>query len=296
VGVTRHRLFPVRGNLSTDDVPELTLVSLQTMLEEWSGRTDIYLHDLNWISLYWINFRMVDRFRVGRVFLAGDAAHVHSSAGGQGLNTGVQDAYNLGWKLGAVLAGAPEELLDTYEAERLPIAADLLSITTMWHYQDFRPSTGQQCGSSPDLYQLTLNYRGGPLAGTRGTQRSIQAGDRAPDAPCQDATGAPVHLFDAFRGSHFTLLAFGHSNAATVTELNKQYTTSVHAYAVVCRGERMDSVSIIDTDRHAHRSYAIDPTSQTGALVLIRPDGYLGLYDAGSIHQVHDYLRHVVAG
>jgi 2-polyprenyl-6-methoxyphenol hydroxylase-like FAD-dependent oxidoreductase len=83
-------------NLSTDDVPELTLVFLQKMLEERSGRADIHLHDLNWISSHLINFRMVDRFRVGRVFLAGDAAHVHSSAGGQGLNTGVQDAYNLG--------------------------------------------------------------------------------------------------------------------------------------------------------------------------------------------------------
>ena len=64
---------------------------------------------------------MVDRYRVGRVLLAGDAAHVHSPAGGQGMNTGIQDAYNLGWKLAFVMGGAPDWVLDTYEEERLPV-------------------------------------------------------------------------------------------------------------------------------------------------------------------------------
>src|ERR1700735_5094648 len=84
------------------------------------------------------NIRMVDRYRVGRIFLAGDAAHVHSPVGGQGMNTGIQDAYNLGWKLSAVLAGAADSLLDTYEEERLPIAAWLLGATTKLHRQVFQ--------------------------------------------------------------------------------------------------------------------------------------------------------------
>jgi 2-polyprenyl-6-methoxyphenol hydroxylase-like FAD-dependent oxidoreductase len=82
-----------------------------------------------WSSIYQPAVRMVGRYRVGRVLLAGDAAHVHPPAGGQGLNTGVQDAYNLGWKLAHVARGGPDALLDTYEAERLPVAAAVLGLS-----------------------------------------------------------------------------------------------------------------------------------------------------------------------
>jgi len=291
-------------NMTAADAPALTLGALQAMMEERSGRTDIRLHDLNWISLYRVNARMAERFRVGRVFLAGDAAHTHSSAGGQGLNTSVQDAYNLGWKLGAVLAGAPQDLLDTYEAERMPIAADLLGLTTAWHRQDFggpateeRPA-GEQRGSSPAIYQLTLTYRGGPLArDERDTPLGVQAGDRAPDAPCRDATGAPMRLFDLFRGPHVTLLAFGQGAGSTVAAINARYAPSVHAYAVVRPHEHTDDDSIIDTDGHAHHGYAVDPTSKAGTLILVRPDGYLGLIsDQRSAGRVDDYLRRIVSG
>jgi 2-polyprenyl-6-methoxyphenol hydroxylase-like FAD-dependent oxidoreductase len=77
-----------------------------------------------------MNARLADRYRVGRVFLAGDAAHIHPPTGGQGLNTSVQDSYNLSWKLAAVLGGAPEKLLATYEEERRPIAAGMLGLAT----------------------------------------------------------------------------------------------------------------------------------------------------------------------
>ncbi|MFT9092384.1 MAG: FAD-dependent monooxygenase, partial [Gluconacetobacter sp.] len=73
---------------------------------------------------------MADRYRVGQVFLVGDAAHIHPPTGGQGLNTSVQDAYNLGWKLAAVLGGAPAALLETYEEERRPGAAGMLGLAT----------------------------------------------------------------------------------------------------------------------------------------------------------------------
>ncbi len=76
---------------------------------------------IGWQSIYKPNVRMVDRYRVGHVFLAGDAAHVHPPAGGQGLNTGVQDAFNLGWKLAHVARGGPDSLLDSYETERFPL-------------------------------------------------------------------------------------------------------------------------------------------------------------------------------
>ena len=77
-----------------------------------------------------MNARLADRYRVGRVFLVGDAAHTHPPTGGQGLNTSVQDAYNLAWKLGAVTRGAADALLDTYEAERRPVAQAMLGLAT----------------------------------------------------------------------------------------------------------------------------------------------------------------------
>jgi 2-polyprenyl-6-methoxyphenol hydroxylase-like FAD-dependent oxidoreductase len=82
------------------------------------------MHDPRWISRFHSDERQVPRYRAGRVFLAGDAAHVHSPAGGMGMNTSIQDSANLGWKLAAVLRGqAPDGLLDTYHAERHPVGA-----------------------------------------------------------------------------------------------------------------------------------------------------------------------------
>ena len=174
-----------------DEEPELTLEALRELADETTGGMAIRLHDLTWISLYRPNIRMVDRFRVGRVFLAGDAAHVHSPAGGQGLNTGIQDAYNLGWKL----ATGSDELLDSYEEERLPVAAGVLGISTRLHN-----SRSQRRG--PETQQLGISYRGSSLA-AEPWDGPLQPGDRAPDGLLPDGT----RLFDAFRGPHFTLLA-----------------------------------------------------------------------------------------
>src|SRR5580658_4923086 len=99
------------------------------MVAERIGR-DIVIRSVVWASAYSMNARLADRYRVGPVFLIGDAAHIHPPTGGQGLNTSVQDAYNLGWTLGAVVAGAPDALLDSYEEERPPTAASMLGLTT----------------------------------------------------------------------------------------------------------------------------------------------------------------------
>lgn len=107
--------------------------SLAPTLEEFrrqlraTGGTDFGVHSPRWLSLFGDATRQAERYRVDRVLLAGDAAHVHPPVGGQGLNLGVQDAFNLGWKLAAEVAGwAPPDLLDSYEAERRPVAADVL--------------------------------------------------------------------------------------------------------------------------------------------------------------------------
>ena len=92
--------------------------------------TDFGVHSPRWLSRFGDATRLAERYRVGRVLLAGDAAHIHPPTGGQGLNLGVQDAFNLGWKLAAQIRGwAPETLLDTYQAERHPVAEDVLDNT-----------------------------------------------------------------------------------------------------------------------------------------------------------------------
>jgi 2-polyprenyl-6-methoxyphenol hydroxylase-like FAD-dependent oxidoreductase len=204
--------FQFQAQVTADEPDKPTLERFQQIVDERTGRSDIRLYDATWLSLYRANVRMVDRYRVERVFLAGDAAHVHSPAGGQGMNTGIQDAYNLGWKLGQVWSGAPSGLLDTYEEERLPVAASLLGITTKLHRQVLGGNlSGPQRG--PETLQLGINYRGHSLAHDESNSAAnVHAGDRAPDAPCSNPDGTSTRLFDAFRGTHFTLLAFGPSS------------------------------------------------------------------------------------
>ena len=92
--------------------------------------SDFGVHSPRWITRFGDATRLAERYRAGRVLLAGDAAHVHPPIGGQGLNLGIQDAFNLGWKLAAEVNGwAPDGLLDSYQTERHPVAADVLNTT-----------------------------------------------------------------------------------------------------------------------------------------------------------------------
>jgi 2-polyprenyl-6-methoxyphenol hydroxylase-like FAD-dependent oxidoreductase len=117
---------PGGGEVSHDPYARVGLPDIQRWFDDLFA-VDATVTDVTWAALFRIHSRMTPRFRVGNVFLVGDAAHVHSPAGGQGMNLGIGDAVNLGWKLGLVAAGrAHERLLDSYEAERLPVARDVL--------------------------------------------------------------------------------------------------------------------------------------------------------------------------
>ncbi|MFB7669786.1 FAD-dependent monooxygenase [Kitasatospora purpeofusca] len=233
---------------------------------------------VHWASGFRPRTALAERFREGRVFLAGDAAHIHSPAGGQGLNTSVQDAYNLGWKLGQVLRhGADEALLDSYEEERLPIAAEVLEISTRLHRAGGTGAGGLRRG--PRTEQLGLGYEDGPLtveARPGLAEDALRAGERAPDAPLDDTandgaggtangtaggtansgansaadsgTGEARRLFDLFRGPHVTVLAVGRA----LPELP----AGVH-------GHRIDG--------------GITERVYGPGLFVVRPDGYLGL-------------------
>lgn len=233
-----------------------TLPGLQDALDAVSLRTDIRLRELTWATVWRSNVRMAQRFRAGRAFLAGDAAHVHPPTGGQGLNTGVQDAYNLGWKLATVLTGGCEELLDSYQAERLPIASRVLGISTDLLDKTLRGSD-DAFERGEQTQQLDLSYRSGPLTLDDGCSTILAAGDRAPDAPCLRANGDPVRLFALFAGPHWTLLRFG----PNAPRLNHE---SIRSHQI--------GTDILDRDRHIERAYDL----KDGGAVLVRPDGYIG--------------------
>ncbi|MEV7603117.1 FAD-dependent monooxygenase [Kitasatospora sp. NPDC089797] len=174
--------------------------SIRALVAERTHLTADQVAGVGWTSEFRPRAALADRFREGRVFLAGDAAHVHSPAGAQGLNTSVQDAYNLGWKLAAVLSGrADRALLDSYQEERRANAEAMLKLSTGVHRGEVR--------RGPATQQLGLGYRESALAvETRADlpADALRAGDRAPDG-----RRGGIRLFDAFRGPHWTLLAVG---------------------------------------------------------------------------------------
>jgi 2-polyprenyl-6-methoxyphenol hydroxylase-like FAD-dependent oxidoreductase len=198
-----------------------------------------------------LNVRMVDDYRVGRVFLAGDAAHVHSPAGGQGMNTGISDAVNLGWKLAAVIAGrADGSLLDTYAAERLPVAAGVLGLSGELTGRQFWARTPDQVR---DTQGFTTTYRGGPLA-VSDPGPGPRPGDRAPNAPLV-VDGAATDLFAVRRATEWTALAFGGTAPAPDVPGPVQV---LDADAVAADGTLRDAYAATD-----------------GELVVIRPDGFV---------------------
>jgi 2-polyprenyl-6-methoxyphenol hydroxylase-like FAD-dependent oxidoreductase len=274
------------------DAPEPSLTTFQGIADEITGGLPIRLSDLTWASRFTTSERIVERYRTGRVFLAGDAAHVYSPAGGQGMTTGVQDAYNLGWKLAAALGGAPDPLLDTYEAERRPIAQralidsghrfDQVLTTTQDPHAD--PRRIWKTVNNRETSQLGITYRGGPLAPeTEPGTTTLRPGDRAPDSICADPdSGTDIRLFDLFRGPHWTVLVFADTDAGDVpTQLHG---SDVRTWVIDDRAHG----ALRDKGNTTRAAYGVTgPTA-----FLIRPDGYVGAIAAsGDANTVLDTFR-----
>jgi 2-polyprenyl-6-methoxyphenol hydroxylase-like FAD-dependent oxidoreductase len=266
-------LFQLQAPLLDGSDPTPDTAGVHALFAARAG-VELDLGEVVWASVWRANIRMVDRYRVGRVLLAGDAAHVHSPAGGQGLNTSIQDAYNLGWKLAGVLSGAPEPLLDSYQDERLPVAAGVLGVTTALHDKGVAGDGDALRRDDPELAQLTLGYPDSPLsvtdldlpAGGQLPDAPVRAGGRAPDAPCHDADGTPVRLFQVFAGPHATVLAFGTGPVPAPRD-------GLAVRRVVRPGAAAPD-ALVDTGGHAHAGYGAHPDRPL--LVLVRPDGYVG--------------------
>jgi len=253
-----------------------SLAGFRRLFAQHTGLPADRLTEATLLSTYRVNERMAARYRVGRVLLAGDAAHVHSIAGGLGMNTGIQDAYNLGWKLARVAAGlAGPALLDTYEEERLPVAAQVLDISAERLRATLeairKPGGGLDSAVGPGTDGLAGGYRWSSLAASPRATPRLRAGDRAPDAPCLDAaTGEPRRLFDVFAGPHFTLLGFGAGTAGALRDAAAAL-DDLRAYGVDAGGPS----GLTDHEGHARAAYGIGPDDDL--LVLVRPDNHVGL-------------------
>lgn len=246
--------FQLQAPVPMEGDVDLGMQGLAAMIAQRSGRADIVVREVLWASAYQMNARLADRYRVNRVFLAGDAAHIHPPTGGQGLNTSVQDAYNLGWKLAAVLGGAPEALLDTYEEERRPIAGEMLGLST--RLLDAANRGDMRRGR--EVHQLDLGYAGSSLAMKNSTRDDgVLAGDRAPDAPIRGAAGQQTRLFELFRGPHWTLLGYNARDAVAA-----RANLRIHHIGA----------EFTDEAGHVKDTYGVG----SGDWVLVRPDGYVG--------------------
>jgi 2-polyprenyl-6-methoxyphenol hydroxylase-like FAD-dependent oxidoreductase len=221
MGGKRFRFMATDPDGLTGDSEEPTLADIQALYDR-TVHVPAELYDLNWSSRFRINSRHMDRLRQGRVFFGGDSAHVHSPAGGQGMNAGIQDMVNLSWKLAMVLGGAAKpELLDTYESERLPVIRALVGMTeratTVFNSTNpvvhaaltriaplLLSSAKVQGKAAPRLGQISTTYRARRLAKHGGSLGKLHAGDRVPDVAL-----AHGRLYDLLDTSTLTLFVSG---------------------------------------------------------------------------------------
>lgn len=236
-----------------------TFADVQPTLEAVEG---VRVRDVSWFSTYRVHHRVAERFRQERAFLLGDAGHVHSPVGGQGMNTGLGDAVNLGWKLAAVLRGnAPEALLASYEAERIPFARQLVATTDRAFTLVTSPSalaSFVRTQLAPRLLPLALRlgwvrrlffrtasqigiaYPQSPLS--QGHASSVQGGMRLPWAPGR---------YDVLRQPGWQVLSVGPAQEALTAWCGQQQ-LPLHTGAAA-------------------------PGEAAGMVYLVRPDGYVGL-------------------
>lgn len=250
-------LFQIQAPVPLEGEVDLSAAGLTTMVAERTGRDDLRVESVSWASAYNMSARLADRYRDGRVFLVGDAAHVHPPTGGQGLNTSVQDAYNLGWKLASAVAGASDAILESYEEERRPVAADMLGLSTRLLEASRRGDNRR----GREARQLDIGYPESSLALEAPARTvGVRAGDRAPDAPVRGEAGQPTRLFQLYTGTHWTLLGYGAARAS----VSPRPQLRIHVLG--------PGGDVVDEDGHFADAYAVSD----GDWVLVRPDGYIG--------------------
>ncbi len=270
------------------EAEKLTLDDIQAIVRGRFG-ADVPLYDPVWISPFGINTRMAPTMHRGRIFLAGDAAHVHSPVGGQGMNTGIQDVLNLTWKLSLVLRGAAKpELLDSYNAERHANARRLLArigpatkMASLRHpvaieVRNWLIHLLGELGLSHAMPRivsmLDVAYPDSPIvseAHARWLSRGPHAGDRAPDTDGLLCAGhpEPQRLFTIWSGNDRHQLLHFAANGAALFPTSSLYSVT----RIVREGTPRDGV-IVDTEGHAQEAYSV---GKPGPCFLVRPDGVI---------------------
>ncbi len=278
-------VFPLKGagrarligtvKLEGDEAPTRAL-TWQDVSAHPLKRLRFDVQEVNWFSTYRVHHRVAARFREGRAFLLGDAAHIHSPVGGQGMNTGIGDAFNLGWKLAAVVQGrAPATLLDTYEPERIAFANLLVDTTD----RAFTVATSPGAVARwvrlnvvprlmPPLFtfeamrrfmfrtisQIRIAYPQSALS--VGKAGRIRAGDRLPWISADPTDPASSDNFAPLSSLQWQAHVYGEP-AAAVTTLCTERSLPLHAFPWTAAAQRAGLAR--------------------NALYLIRPDGYVGL-------------------
>ncbi|KAJ7580183.1 FAD binding domain-containing protein [Mycena floridula] len=274
-----------------------------------TGRHDVEFGELVTISLWKPNIRMVDSFGKGRVFIAGDAAHVHSPTGGQGLNSGLQDSFNLGWKMALVEKGlAPQSLLDSYNSERLPVIAAMLNKTTLLLDKISTVKDGSNVSRGKEFKQLGVNYRGSSIVVDEFASGDdvfdpygvfmveggpLRAGDRAPDAPAllNIAESKITSLFDTFGTSYHSILIFSDDIKVQedVLQVLEKYSAETFRLVVIGKESIGQIISLRDTEGRAAIAY--NPEGRC-MIVVVRPDGVVGAI-VGGLDGLLEYLKRV---
>jgi 2-polyprenyl-6-methoxyphenol hydroxylase-like FAD-dependent oxidoreductase len=270
------------------------------------GPAGMSLSDPSLLATFRTCRRSTRRLRSGRVLVAGDAAHIHSPAGGQGMNIGLQDAFNLGWKLALVAQGqAPAALLDSYAAERVPIAHGVLAFShglvrtfqvssprRRWVRDRALPAVmavpAVQRRYLQRISQLSHNYRNGPLAPPN-AGRGLAPGDRLPVVCGLVRDAQPCTTLDLLASPLHTLLVLagdppGTASArAAIARLNR-WDHIVHTIRIDDRG------GVGDPGSRAHQRYH----ALAGRLLLVRPDGYIAATaPLTRPEDLENYLRHI---
>ncbi|MGV8872569.1 MAG: FAD-dependent oxidoreductase [Rhodococcus sp. (in: high G+C Gram-positive bacteria)] len=272
-GEGQYIVVPLGGNryrVQTDQMDPgafttPTVTQMQTLFDRYTGHTGV-LSDPTWRSAFRVHRRQVVAYRDRRVFLAGDSAHIHTPAGGQGLNTGIQDGINLGWKL-AHVAGRQSgaALLDTYEEERHPIAAEVLRLTETLARQPHRLGSfapADMARTANVVSQCAITYRDGPLAqhSSPGERSGLQSGDRLPDVRIGER-----RLHELLRERRVLVVVVGPT--ADTSDWDDRFDVQVvAAHPGTPGGDELVSALGLEN-----------------GVVVIRPDGYLGALVPGDI-------------
>lgn len=247
--------------------------------------------NLRWSSIFRIKHGIVDRYRSGRVFVAGDAAHLHPPAGGQGMNTGIQDAWNLGWKLDLALRGlAAPGLLESYEAERRPAGKAIVDRAVRVAFTDEMDMDDEREQFMTEM-QMNLTYAGSPIVGESidglPEPRGPRPGDRAPDAGelRRFGVGHPLRLFELTRGTAHTLLVYADETVGPdvmtgfeklADKVRERDPRLINVYLMVSPGasvpEGLELPVVRDTAGAFRSAYGVAGP----AAYLIRPDGHVG--------------------